>query len=109
MQLITNQTLVGQFLTGMLPILWIGIGTIFAGILTSNWVNGKLKHISDIIRLIALASIYPTVAQFATMLVTDAEAFSLVPPLLLGGAITLISATLLFRRYRKRGGQVLTE
>ena len=109
MQLVTNQELVGQFLTGMLPILWIGIGTIFAGILTSNWVNGKLKHISDIIRLIALASIYPTVAQFATMLVTDAEAFSLVPPLLLGGAITLISATLLFRRYRKRGGQVLTE
>ena len=109
MQLVTNQELVGQFLTGMIPILWIGIGTIFAGILTSNWVNGKLKHISDIIRLIALASIYPTVAQFATMLVTDAEAFSLVPPLLLGGAITLISATLLFRRYRKRGGQVLTE
>ena len=43
------------------------------------------------------------------MLVTDADAFSLVPPLLAGGAITLISATLLFRRYRKRGGQVLTE
>ena len=108
-QILTNQQLVGQFLGGMLPILWIGIGTIFAGILTSNWVNGKLKHISDIIRLIALASIYPTVSQFATMLVTDADAFSLVPPLLAGGAITLISATLLFRRYRKRGGQVLTE
>ena len=108
-QVLTNQQLIGQFLGGMLPILWIGIGTIFAGILTSNWVNGKLKHISDIIRLIALASIYPTVAQFATMLVTDADAFSLIPPLLIGGAITLISATLLFRRYRKRGGQVLTE
>ena len=108
-QILTNQQLVGQFLGGMLPKLWIGIGTIFAGILTSNWVNGKLKHISDIIRLIALASIYPTVSQFATMLVTDADAFSLVPPLLAGGAITLISATLLFRRYRKRGGQVLTE
>jgi putative membrane protein len=108
-QVLTNQQLIGQFLGGMLPILWIGIGTIFAGILTSNWVNGKLKHISDIIRLIALASIYPTVAQFATMLVTDADAFSLIPPLLIGGAITLISATLLFRRYRKKGGQVLTE
>jgi len=108
-QILTNQQLIGQFLNGMLPILWIGIGTIFAGILTSNWVNGKLKHISDIIRLIALASIYPTVSQFATMLVTDADAFSLVPPLLAGGAITLISATLLFRRYRKKGGQVLTE
>ena len=108
-QIISSQELVGEFLTGMFPILWIGIGTIFAGVLTSNWLNGKLKHISDIIRLIALASIYPTVAQFATILVTDADVFSLVPPVLVGGAITLISATLLFRRYRKKGGQVLTE
>jgi len=108
-QIISNQQLVGQFLSGLLPILWIGIGTIFAGVLASNWVNGKLKHISDIIRLIALGSIYPTVAQFATILVTDADVFTLVPPVLAGGAITLISATLLFRRYRKKGGQVLTE
>ena len=108
-QIISSQELVGEFLTGMFPILWIGIGTIFAGVLASNWINGKLKHISDIIRLIALGSIYPTVAQFATILVTDADVFSLVPPVLVGGAITLISATLLFRRYRKKGGQVLTE
>ena len=108
-QIISSQELVGEFLTGMFPILWIGIGTIFAGVLTSNWLNGKLKHISDIIRLIALASIYPTVAQFATILVTNADVFSLIPPVLVGGAITLISATLLFRRYRKKGGQVLTE
>ena len=108
-QIISNQQLVGQFLSGLFPILWIGIGTVFAGILASNWVNGKLKHISDIIRLIALGSIYPTVAQFATILVDDADVFSLVPPVLVGGAITLISATLLFRRYRKKGGQVLTE
>ena len=96
-------------MSGLFPILWIGIGTVFAGILASNWINGKLKHISDIIRLIALGSIYPTVAQFATILVDDADVFSLVPPVLVGGAITLISATLLFRRYRKKGGQVLTE
>jgi len=108
-QIISSQELVGEFLTGMFPILWIGIGTIFAGVLTSNWLNGKLKHISDIIRLIALASIYPTVAQFATILVTNADVFSLIPPVLVGGAITLISATLLFRRYRKKGGRILTE
>ena len=108
-QIISSQELVGEFLTGMFPILWIGIGTIFAGVLTSNWLNGKLKHISDIIRLIALASIYPTVAQFATILVTNADVFRLIPPVLVGGAITLISATLLFRRYRKKGGRILTE
>ena len=108
-QIISSQELVGEFLTGMFPILWIGIGTIFAGVLTSNWLNGKLKHISDIIRLIALASIYPTVAQFATILVTNADVFSLIPPVLVGGAITLISATLLIRRYRKKGGRILTE
>ena len=55
-------------------------------------------------------ALYPTVAQFATILVTNESSFSLIPPLLVGAAITLISATILFRRYRKRGGdQILTE
>ena len=107
---LSNQQVVGQFLSGMLPFLWMGLGTIAAGMLASNWLNRKLKHISDVLRIIVLAALYPTVAQFATILVTNDSSFSLIPPLLIGAAITLISATILFRRYRKKGGgQILTE
>ena len=108
-QSITNQIVIGQFLQGLFPFLWMGLGTIAAGILISNWLNRKLKHISDVLRIIVLAAIYPTVAQFTNILTTNESSFSLIPPLLAGAAITLISATLLFRRYRKRGGKLLTE
>lgn len=107
---VTNKIIIGEFIANVLPILWIGIGSIFGGILLSNWLGGSLKKISDILRLIVLAAIYPTVAQFTNILINDESAFSLVPPLLAGLAITLISATLLFRKYRKhKGGEILTE
>lgn len=107
---ITNQVIIGQFVQGAMPILWMGLGAIFGGILLSNWLGGSLKKISDILRLIVLAAVYPTIAQFANILINDESAFTLVPPLLAGLAITLISATLLFRRYRKhKGGEILTE
>ena len=54
---ISNQQIVGQFLTGMLPFLWMGLGTIAAGLLASNWLNRKLKHISDVLRIIVLAAL----------------------------------------------------
>ena len=108
-QSMSNQIVVGQFLQGLFPFLWMGLGTISAGILISNWLNRKLKHISDVLRIIVLAAIYPTVAQFTNILTTNESSFTLIPPLLAGAAITLISATLLFRRYRKRGGKLLTE
>ena len=108
-QSLSNQIVVGQFLQGLFPFLWMGLGTISAGILISNWLNRKLKHISDVLRIIVLAAIYPTVAQFTNILTTNDSSFTLIPPLLAGAAITLISATLLFRRYRKRGGKLLTE
>ena len=108
-QSLSNQIIIGQFLQGLFPFLWMGLGTIAAGILISNWLNRKLKHISDVLRIIVLAAIYPTVAQFTNILTTNESSFSLIPPLLVGAAITLISATLLFRRYRKRGGKLLTE
>ena len=108
-QSMSNQIVVGQFLQGLFPFLWMGLGTISAGILISNWLNNKLKHISDVLRIIVLAAIYPTIAQFANILTTNDSSFTLIPPLLVGAAITLISATLLFRRYRKRGGKLLTE
>jgi putative membrane protein len=108
-QTVSNQVIVGQFLQGLFPFLWMGLGTISAGILISNWLNRKLKHISDVLRIIVLAAIYPTVAQFTNILTTNESSFTLIPPLLAGAAITLISATLLFRRYRRRGGKLLTE
>ncbi|MGI0064082.1 MAG: DUF373 family protein, partial [Nitrosopumilaceae archaeon] len=92
------------------PILWIGFGSIFGGILLSNWLGGSLKKISDVLRLIVLGAIYPTVAQFTNILIQDESPFTLIPTLLVGLVITLISATLLFRRYRKhKGGEILTE
>ncbi len=109
-ELISNQIIIGQFISGAMPIIWIGLGSIFGGILLSNWLGGSLKKISDVLRLIVLAAIYPTVAQFTNILIHDENSFTLIPPLLAGLAITLISATLLFRKYRKqKGGEILTE
>ena len=107
---ISNKVIVGQFVAGALPVVWMGIGAIFGGILLSNWLGGSLKKISDVLRLIVLGAIYPTVAQFTNILINDDSSFTLIPPLLAGLAITLISATLLFRKYRKhKGGEILTE
>ncbi len=107
---ITNQVIIGQFVQGAMPIIWIGLGSIFGGILLSNWLGGSLKKISDVLRLIVLVAVYPTIAQFANILIHEESSFTLIPPLLAGLAITLISATLLFRRYRKhKGGEILTE
>ncbi|MEK0346118.1 MAG: DUF373 family protein, partial [Nitrosopumilus sp.] len=38
--MITDKVIVGQFVAGALPILWIGMGAIVAGILLSNWIGG---------------------------------------------------------------------
>jgi putative membrane protein len=107
---VTNKIIIGEFIANVLPILWMGIGAIFGGILLSNWLGGSLRKITDVLRLVVLVAIYPTVAQFTKILINDESAFTLVPPLLAGLVITLISATLLFRKYRKhKGGEILTE
>ncbi len=108
--IITNQVLVGQFMSGALPFLWIGIGSVFGGILLSNWLKGSLKAITDVLRIVVLVSLYPTIFQFTNILTLGHSPFTLIPPLLAGFAVTLISATYLFRRYRKKqGGEVLSE
>ena len=100
----------GQFIAGALPFLWMGIGSIFGGILISNWLKGSLRKITDVLRLIVLVSLYPTIYQFTNLLIYDENSFTLIPPFFAGLAITLVSATVLFRKYRKkRGGEVLTE
>jgi len=100
--LLTNEVVVGQFVSGMIPFLWIGLGTVFVGILFSNWLNRKLRHISDILRLVVLVALYPTVHQFTNILMYEESSFSLILPLVAGFAVTAASATLLIRRYRKR-------
>jgi len=103
--IITDNVVIGQFVSGMIPFLWIGLGTIFVGILFSNWLNRKLRHISDILRLVVLVALYPTVHQFTNILMYEESSFSLILPLVAGFAVTAASATLLIRRYRKRGSK----
>ena len=107
--LLGNEIVVGQFVSGMIPFLWIGLGTIFVGILFSNWLNRKLRHISDILRIIVLVALYPTVHQFTNILMYEESSFSLILPLVAGFAVTAASATLLIRRYRKKGSKELEE
>jgi len=104
---LSNKVLVGQFVAGVLPILWIGVGAIFAGTLLSNWLSGISKQITDSLRLIVLVALYPTIAQFTNILMNNESSFTLIPPLLAGLAVTLISATILFKKYRKRSSQEL--
>ena len=102
LQIITDNVVVGQFISGMIPFLWIGIGTIFVGILFNNWLNRKLRHISDILRVIALVSVYPTLYQFTNILIYEESSFSLILPLVAGFSVTAASATILIRKYKKK-------
>ena len=107
--LITDEVVIGQFVSGMIPFLWIGLGTIFVGILFSNWLNRKLRHITDILRIVVLVALYPTVHQFTNILMYEESSFSLILPLVAGFAVTAASATLLIRRYRKKGSRELEQ
>jgi putative membrane protein len=98
---ITDKMIIGQFVAGAIPILWIGIGAIFAGTLLSNWIGEIPRQISDILRIIVLIALYPTIAQFTNIMIYDESSFTLIPPLLGGLAATLVSATILFKKYRK--------
>lgn len=102
---ITNKVVIGQFVAGILPILWIGMGSIFVGTLLSNWIGGIPRQISDILRIIVLASLYPTISQFTNIMIYEDNSLTLIPPLLGGLAATLISATILFKKYRKHKEQ----
>ena len=103
--LITNKVIIGQFVAGLLPILWIGMGSIVSGTLLSNWIGGVPRQITDILRIIVLVALYPTILQFTNIMIYDESSFTLVPPLLGGLAATLVSATILFKKYRKHKDQ----
>ncbi len=107
--IISNKVVMGQFFAGALPILWIGIGSIFAGTFLSNWLGGVSRQITDTLRLVVLLSLYPTVYQFTNILINDESSFTLIPPLLAGLTATIVSATILFKKYRKRSVQEMQE
>ena len=110
LKLATNKVVVGTFVSGMLPFFWMGIGSMFGGSLLSSWFKGSIRSISDILRIVVLITLYPIVLQFTTIMTRGESPFSLLPPLLLGLAVILISATVLFHRYRrKKGGEMLSE
>lgn len=110
LKLVANKQTIGMFVAGMLPFLWMGIGCIFGGSLLSSWFRGSIRSITDILRIIVLLTLYPIIAQFTIVITRDESPFTLIPPLLLGLAVILISASLLFHKYRKKkGGEVLSE
>ena len=102
----TDKIIIGQFVTGALPILWMGLGAIFAGILLSNWIGGVPRQISDVLRIVVLGALYPITSQFTIIMMNPGvDSITLVPPLLAGLAATLISATILFKKYRRQKRQ----
>ena len=105
--IVSNKVVMGQFFAGALPILWIGIGTIFGGMLLSNWSGGIHRPISDTLRLIVLVALYPTVSQFTNILINDESSFTLILPLLVGLTVTLVSAIILFKKFRKQKDEEL--
>ena len=52
-----------------------------------------------------MISLYPIIAQFTNIMIFDESSFTLIPPLLGGLAVTLVSATILFKKYRKQKDQ----
>jgi putative membrane protein len=106
--ILTNKIILGNFFSGSITLLWIGISTIFAGILLSNWFKGSIKIIYDILRLVVLTLLYIPMLQFTSIITARGNPFNLISSLLIGLAITLIVATFLFQYFRNRkGGEVL--
>ena len=108
LHVISNRIIVGSFVHGTITLLWIGIATILAGSLLSNWFKGSILTMSDILRLVVLALLYIPILQFTSVLTERTNPFSLISSLLIGLAITLVAATFLFQYFRNmKGGEVL--
>ncbi len=106
--ILTNKLILEDFVSGSITLLWIGISTIFAGILLSNWFKGSIKILYDILRLVVLGLLYIPMLQFTSLITAKGNPFNLISSLLIGLAITLIVATFLFQYFRNRkGGEML--
>lgn len=106
--IITNKQVLSSFANGTITLLWIGVATIFAGVLLSNWFKGSIKIIYDILRLVVLALFYIPMLQLTSLITERGNPFNLISSLLIGLAVTLIAATFLFQYFRNRkGGEIL--
>jgi putative membrane protein len=106
--IITNKEVLSSFANGTITLLWIGVATIFAGVLLSNWFKGSIKILYDILRLVVLALFYIPMLQLTSLITERGNPFNLISSLLIGLAVTLIAATFLFQYFRNRkGGEVL--
>ena len=108
LDIVSNRTIVGRFADSTITLLWIGIATILGGILLSDWFKGSSRIMSDILRLTVLALLYIPLLQFASVLTAGTNPFTLISSLLIGLAVSLVAATLLYYYFRNRkGGEVL--
>ena len=101
-QIVTRPHIMGYFVNGMLTLLWIGLGTIFGGMMLSNWFRGSLRALSDVLRLIVLGLFYIPMQQFMLVLVGEGSPFTLISSLLVGLALALVSATIVYQYYKKK-------
>ena len=108
LDIVSNRTIVGSFATGTITLLWIGIATIIGGVLLSDWFKGSSRIMSDILRLAVLALLYIPLLQFTSVLTEGTNPFTLISSLLIGLAVSLVAATVLYYYFRNRkGGDIL--
>lgn len=108
LDIVSNRTIVGRFADSTITLLWIGIATILGGILLSDWFKGSNRIMSDILRLTVLALLYIPLLQFTSVLTEGTNPFTLISSLLIGLAVSLVAATILYYYFRNRkGGEVL--
>jgi putative membrane protein len=109
LDIVSNRTIVGRFANSTITLLWIGIATIIGGVLLSDWFKGSSSRImSDILRLAVLALLYIPLLQFTSVLTEGTNPFTLISSLLIGLAVSLVAATVLYYYFRNRkGGEVL--
>ncbi len=108
LDIVSNRTIVARFADSTITLLWIGIATILGGVLLSDWFKGSSRIMSDILRLTVLALLYIPLLQFTSVLTEGTNPFTLISSLLIGLAVSLVAATVLYYYFRNRkGGEVL--
>ncbi len=100
--ILLNRGIIALFISNMLPFLWIGLGVIFGGHLLSDVFKSNARLLSDSLRLVVLGLFYIPAQQMVEMVKGEVNPFTLVSSLLLGLAVTLIAATLVYEYYRKK-------
>jgi putative membrane protein len=104
LDIVSNRTIVGRFADSTITLLWIGIATILGGVLLSDWFKGSSRIMSDILRLAVLALLYIPLLQFTSVLTEGTNPFTLISSLLIGLAMSLVAATVLYYYFRNRKG-----